>query len=67
MKSLVGIYELSFVQGVDHCVLIMATNLNMFDALGECLMANFNRQRASVRSVYFARFYSLMYSISRRR
>jgi hypothetical protein len=67
VQSLVGMYELSFMQGVDHWDLVVATNPKIFDALSECLMVNFERQSATVRSIYFARFYSLLYSISRRR
>jgi len=67
VQILVGIYELSILQGFDNWDILIATNPKMFDTLCEHLIINFNRQIPTIRSAYFARFYSIIYSISRRR
>ncbi len=67
VHSLVTLYEYLMLAGNDNWDLIISTNPKFMDSLAKNLELNFfNQPHKSIKRAFFARFYSLLYALSRR-
>ena len=66
-KSLVNFYEFCMLAGYDYWDLLINTNPKMIDIIIDILEKRYVKQpQQSLKKAYFSRFYSLIYSLSRR-
>lgn len=66
-KCLINFYEYCMLSGYDYWDLLISTNPKMIDILIDNLEKRYlNQSQQSIKKAYFSRFYSLMYSLSRR-
>lgn len=65
-KSLVNFYEFCMLAGYDYWDLLINTNPKMIDIIIDILEKRYVKQPQSLKKAYFSRFYSLIYSLSRR-